>query len=108
MVEIVPNFIGPIYFRFISKNWIYLQIVGVSLSAISAVLIWFLPESPRFLYVKHRYQEAREALSEYEVKIDQAIDGVKIAFREFMESFEEKNLPPPHKEMTVFSQVMVV
>lgn len=33
---------------------------GACLSIISAVLIWFLPESPRFLVGKKRYDEARQ------------------------------------------------
>ena len=38
-----------IYYWFISNYWIPLQVFGGVLTIASAVGVWFLPESPKFL-----------------------------------------------------------
>lgn len=63
MIEQAPAIIGVIYFRFITKEWIYLQLVGVTLSITAAALIWILPESPRYLVSVHQYEKARDAFN---------------------------------------------
>ena len=46
-----------IYFWVISKHWFYIILVGYVLSIITAVLMWFLPESPVFLITLGRNEE---------------------------------------------------
>jgi membrane protein YdbS with pleckstrin-like domain len=52
-----------IYYWFISKNWIYINIFGTVLTVVSAVGVWFIPESPKFFISRKRYDEARNAIS---------------------------------------------
>lgn len=39
-----------IYSRYISKDWIYYQIFGISNLALATITLLALPESPQFLY----------------------------------------------------------
>jgi Sugar (and other) transporter len=52
-----------IYYWFISKNWIYINSFGTLLTVVSAVGVWFLPESPKFYISRKRYDEARQAIN---------------------------------------------
>jgi len=52
-----------IYYWFISKNWIYINAFGTVLTAVSAVGVWFLPESPKFYISRKRYDEARKSIN---------------------------------------------
>lgn len=52
-----------IYYWFISTNWIPINIFGAVLTAVSAVGVYFLPESPKFYLSRRRYDEAREAIN---------------------------------------------
>ena len=47
-----------IYFRFISKNWLWPQVFGVCLSFVTITLVYlWIPESPKWLYKKQRYEQ---------------------------------------------------
>lgn len=52
-----------LYYWFISKNWIYINIFATVLTIVSAVGVWFLPESPKFYISRKRYDEARTAIN---------------------------------------------
>lgn len=52
-----------IYYWFISNYWIPIQIFGGVLTAVSMAGVYFLPESPKFLLTKRRYDEARAAIT---------------------------------------------
>ena len=52
-----------IYYWFISKNWIYINAFGTLLTVVSAVGVWFLPESPKFFISRKRYDEARKSIN---------------------------------------------
>ena len=52
-----------IYYWFISTNWIPINIFGAVLTVISAVGVYFLPESPKFFLSKRRYDEARASIN---------------------------------------------
>ena len=52
-----------IYYWFISKNWIYINAFGTLLTVVSAVGVWFLPESPKFYISRKRYDEARNSIN---------------------------------------------
>jgi hypothetical protein len=51
-----------IYFRYITKDWLWFQIYGVIALSVSTLACFILPESPKFLYSYKRYDEARNAL----------------------------------------------
>ncbi len=52
-----------IYYWFISTYWIPINVFGAVLTAVSAVGVYFLPESPKFYLSKRRYEEARAAIN---------------------------------------------
>lgn len=54
--------LSSIYFRFITKDWLYFQLYGVIALAISTAAMFIIPESPKFLYSCKKYDEARESL----------------------------------------------
>jgi hypothetical protein len=54
--------IGVFYFYLISKEWLYLQIFGCSLNLLVFIALFFVPQSPKFLIAKKRYDEARDIL----------------------------------------------
>ena len=62
--------VGVIYFWFISKNWLYLEIFACVLGIISFIgTLFFIPESPKFLISMKRFDEARAVIS-YIAKIN--------------------------------------
>jgi MFS family permease len=51
------------YFALISKQWMYLDYAAMAIVFMSfATTLAFLPESPRFLYTKNRFAEAKQTL----------------------------------------------
>jgi len=51
-----------LYNRYVSRDWIYFQILGVALTFLSLVTLAAIPDSPRYLYSKDRFNDARKAL----------------------------------------------
>ena len=51
-----------VYFRFISKDWLPFQIFAVITTVLCVIGTYFIPESPKFLYGKGRYDESRQTL----------------------------------------------
>ena len=49
------------YFRYISNDWIWLQMPNIFLSLVAIIWILSLPETPRYLVAKKRYDKARES-----------------------------------------------
>lgn len=52
-----------LYFMLISRRWRYLMIADLVLSIFGVVSLIFMPESPRFLITKKKYDEARKAFN---------------------------------------------
>ena len=44
-----------IYFRYISKDWLWFQIYGISISTLSFICCCFAPESPKYYYSMKKY-----------------------------------------------------
>jgi Sugar (and other) transporter len=57
------SLIGTIYFWKISKNWVWIEIFACSLGAFAMIGAFIMPESPKFLITRKRFDEAREAIS---------------------------------------------
>jgi len=55
---------ASLYFKYLSKNWLYLQALFFAISAIGTGIAFFLPESPRYLISKGHYERARVAFNE--------------------------------------------
>ena len=49
------------YFLLISKNWVYFQVFTLLLSIASTAILFFIPESPKYLMNKRRYEDARNS-----------------------------------------------
>lgn len=80
LIELVPNkfqnYIGTLmlfgdgfttificlYFRFVTNQWLYFQIVGISMVGLSTLAILMLPESPKYLESKKLYSQAKTEL----------------------------------------------
>ncbi len=50
------------YFRYISKNWIYFQIYAITMNVISTLCVLLIPESPKYLYSNKKFEKAKEML----------------------------------------------
>lgn len=46
----------------LSRNWVPVQMVGLSMSIFAAIGVYLLPESPKFYYATHRYDSARKMI----------------------------------------------
>ena len=56
--------IGCLYFWKVSKNWLWLEIFAGCLDLVSMVgTLIMIPESPKYLIGKKRYDEARDAIN---------------------------------------------
>ena len=51
-----------LYFRFISKNWLWFQIFALSFATLAFLVTFIAPESPKYLFSYKKYKEARESL----------------------------------------------
>ena len=52
-----------IYFRFISKHWLYFEIYAITATALCTFLCLVIPESPKFLYSVRQYKRAKLCMS---------------------------------------------
>jgi MFS family permease len=50
------------YWRYISKYWLWLHIFAICCNAIGMIGLFFLPESPEYLYCFYRFNECRDVL----------------------------------------------
>jgi hypothetical protein len=56
--------IGCLYFWKISKNWLWLEMFAGYLDLVAMIgTIFLMPESPKYLLSKKRYDDAREAIN---------------------------------------------
>lgn len=50
------------YWRYVSKNWLGLQLFAISLNSISLLGLYLTPESPEYLYSFYRFKELRAVI----------------------------------------------
>lgn len=63
-IELMSIILWSFYYQRLDKNWFPLQAIYFFAGILVVFLaIFMLPESPKFLYSKQRYAEARESLS---------------------------------------------
>lgn len=62
--DMLTCIIISVYWRYISKNWLWLHIFACCCNALGLVGLYFLPESPEYLYCFYRFQECREVIFE--------------------------------------------
>lgn len=56
--DALPMILTCLMYLFVSKNWLYLPLIFCVLSFIASILAYICPESPRWLLVNGRSQEA--------------------------------------------------
>ena len=52
-----------IYYQNISKDWIYIQIPNIALTVMGICFLFVMPETPRFLLVQGKTQQAKEVFA---------------------------------------------
>jgi hypothetical protein len=61
MAESVVYLLDIVYFLYISKQWVWLQIPNVILCILGIIWIYSNPETPRYLLAVQRWDDARAA-----------------------------------------------
>lgn len=56
-------FFASLYFKYISKNWVYFYATPLAILALTVALYFFLEETPKWLYAVGQYDRARGALT---------------------------------------------
>lgn len=56
--------LATVYFYAISKEWVWFETCGVALNFIVVGCIYFLPESPKYLYAQKRWDDLRYSLNQ--------------------------------------------
>lgn len=54
---------NSLYFKFVSNYWLYFQIFGLLLNILGLIGVFFLPESPEYLYSFYRFDHCRQVIS---------------------------------------------
>jgi len=54
-----------IYFRYISRNWYWIELYAFCQGVITLlILVYFIPESPKWLYDNQKYEECYNTLNQ--------------------------------------------
>ena len=51
-----------IYFHYVSQFWLWFALIGLVFNIVSVIGIYFIPESPEYLYCFYRFPECRAVL----------------------------------------------
>jgi hypothetical protein len=50
-------------FENVSRHWLWIHLIGIGATLFSMIIsVFIIPESPKFLYLKKRYDESRKIL----------------------------------------------
>ena len=52
-----------VYYWCYSKNWVPIAAYGLIINIAAFFILIFVPESPKFLYARERYEECQEVIS---------------------------------------------
>jgi len=63
MLEAVAYLSICAYFSIVSKYWQYVEIPAIGFAVFGVIVVYFLPESPRFLLSSNRFTELRDTLN---------------------------------------------
>ena len=55
--------IAALWFMFVSRDWKTIYATSIVIMILAYIIAWTIPESPRFLVAKARYDEARSVLT---------------------------------------------
>ena len=88
-----------VYYRYISKEWLPLQIFGVVMTFASAIALYIVPESPKYLYSKGESEQCRKALK-FIARFNGKREEFKVRFdKEVREGNEEVEKPGKISEL---------
>ena len=62
VVDIVHQILVITYFKFV-RNVAYLEVIGISLNILAIIGVYWIPESPVYLYNMFRFDECRLVLA---------------------------------------------
>lgn len=60
--DMVSLIIVGLYFRYVSDDWTWVMVLAISLNGFSIFGLYFVPESPEYLYSFYRFKECREII----------------------------------------------
>ena len=63
VLDMLSAIMVGVYFHYVSRNWVWFGMIGVLFNFVSLIGIYFIPESPEYLYYFYRFEECRAALS---------------------------------------------
>ena len=63
VVDAMPTVITGLYYLFIEQDWFTIYAINVAVSYSAFFLAFFCPESPRWLLLNNRKEEAIDALN---------------------------------------------
>ena len=74
-----------LYFKFVPQNWIWFQLIGLSLNIFAFLGCLFIPESPEYLYSFYRFDDCRGAISQI-AKWNKKHENLPLGYRFDVES----------------------
>lgn len=57
-----------LYFAFLNKDWVYIQIPTIGFGVLGSLLLLTQPESPRFLISSGKFDQARKVFNTIAIK----------------------------------------
>jgi MFS family permease len=57
--DMFTSILTGIYFHYISNYWLYFSMIGLIFNGIAIIGIFFIPESPEYLYSYYKFDECR-------------------------------------------------
>ncbi|TNV80535.1 hypothetical protein FGO68_gene17354 [Halteria grandinella] len=94
-----------IYNRYISKQWFPMQFGAVALMWVSLVATLFIPESPKYLYSRGRYEQARRSLNQMRIMNICGRQTMKSENKFDVEISEEKDISIDQEQKRDFCEI---
>ena len=99
MIDGTTYLLLVIYFWKISKQWFWIILIGYIYNVLGAVLCWWLPESPAFLFSLNRYEEAAEvfakiALVNKKENFKVTADEIRSRMNDYLDEFAVNQTAP--------------
>ncbi len=62
LLDSITMIMLAVYFKYITKEWMYFQIFGITLLTLASIAVYWVPESPKLLHSQKKYDLARKSL----------------------------------------------
>ena len=60
--DMLTSILMGVYYHYVSKYWLYFALIGVTFNSLAIIGIFFLPESPEYLYSYYKFDESRDVI----------------------------------------------